>query len=124
MIGNKVGLPSGWNRTLLSVYSPLTLVSGTLDGTGTPTEGERELGWNVYTLSADIPPGESVTFVFTFDGTVQSGRYSLAYRPQGLPLADQLTIDVEDAGGAALVSFSGSVGRRSVFAATGVRAWR
>ena len=124
VIGNKVDLPKGWNRTLLSVYSPLTLVGMTLDGEGVPTESERELGWNVYTSAADVPPGESVTFLFTFDGTVKPGPYSLVYRPQGLPLADQLTVDVVNSAGDSIVSFNGEVGRRTVFDANGVRAWR
>ena len=124
VIGNKTGLPKGSNRTLLSVYSPLTLVSVTMDGSGIPTEGERELGWNVYTRSADIPPGGSVTFVFTFDGLVEAGPYALAYRPQGLPNPDELTIDIENSDGDNLVSFTGTVGRRTLFDADGMRAWR
>ena len=124
VIGNKNEIPKGSNRTLLTVYSPQTLVSVKLDGNGIPTESERELGWNVYTGSADIPPGESVTFVFIFDGVVEAGPYSLAYRPQGLPRPDQLTIEVDGSNDDTVVSFTGTVGRRTLFDADGMRAWR
>ena len=123
VIGNKVDLPKGWNRTLISVYSPLALVSVALDGNGISFDSERELGWNVYTGSADIPPGGSVTFVFTLNGLVDPGPYALAYRPQGVPRPDQLTFEVEDNDGS-VVSFTGTVGRRTLFDADGMRAWR
>ena len=124
VIGNKVGLPFGSNRTLLSVYSPLNLLSLTVNGEVVNAGGSgRELGWNVFTPIVDIPAGDAVTFVFTFADTIEPGPYSLVYRPQGLPLPDRLTIEI-DGGNGAPVSFEGEIARRSVFDATGVRAWR
>lgn len=123
VIANKVDLPSAWNRTILSIYSPLTLQSATSDPESTPIFDDRELGWNVYSTFVDIAPGGSVTFVFTLAGAVEPGTYSLVYRPQGLPLPDHLAVEVNSRGDGK-VDFTGELGRRSVIDAEGVRAWR
>ena len=123
IIDNKVGLPQAYNRTLLSVYSPLTLTELSTDAAATPTFTQTELGWKVYSAYVDIAPGESVTFTFTLEGAIEPGDYSLIYRPQSMPLPDEVTITVEQ-DGEQIIDESGKIARRSLIDAAGVRAWR
>ena len=121
VIGNIVELPTGTNRTLLSVYSPLTFDAVTLDDQPIGVTSQTELGWNVYSLSLDLPPGGSRTVTFTFSGTITADDYSLVIRPQPLARPDQVSIEV---GGDTNVVFAGTLTRRTVLDQHGRRATR
>jgi hypothetical protein len=127
VIGNIIGLPTGTNRTLLEVFSPLALRSATLDGAQTGEAdiwAQTERGWQVYATFLDLPPGESVTVTMDLAGVVDPDEYELFVRPQALPRPDRLVVDARTSGGDSLVAFEGALGRRSVLSADGVRAWR
>ena len=83
-----------------------------------------ELGWQVHSLSADLPPGGSVEVRYTLTGNVWTDSYQLVYRPQALPRPDIVKIDARSPDGAMLAEFDGQLGRRSVISADGVAAWR
>ncbi len=121
VIGNIIGLPTGTNRTLLSVYSPLSFDSVTIDGTTVGATTQTELGWNVYSLSLDLAPGQTRTVTLTFRGTVATGGYSLVVRPQPLAHPDNVHIAVN---GDAAVTFDGVVERRTRFGDKGTSAVR
>ncbi|HUC33066.1 MAG TPA: DUF4012 domain-containing protein, partial [Ilumatobacteraceae bacterium] len=123
IIDNKVGLPQAYNRTMLSVYSPLTLTGMTADAETTPTFTQTELGWKVYSTYVDIGPGETVTLTFTLEGAIEPGDYSLIYRPQSMPMPDDVTITVEQDGDT-IIDETGPIPRRSIIDESGVRAWR
>ena len=57
LIGNTVGLPLGWNRSYVSIYSALVPTEVRLDGKPLDLGVERELGLNVVSDNIDIGPG-------------------------------------------------------------------
>lgn len=124
VIGNIIGLPRGTNRHLVSIYTPLEGRWATVDGQDRPFDRRRELGWNVYSTSVDVPPGGEVEVALTTVGYVSTDAYELVVRPQALPRADQLSVRVTSPDGSPVLEFEGSQGRRSVFSSAGVRAWR
>jgi len=121
VIGNLLGLPPGSNRTLLSVYSPLTLSAIALDGETSAASNQTELGWNVYSVFVVVPPGGERTITLTLTGLIDEGDYALVVRPQPLPNPDQYVIEV---GGDADVSYDGPITRRTVVDGQGTRALR
>ena len=121
VIGNIIGLPTGTNRTLLSVYSPLAFETVTLDGKSVGATSGTELGWNVYSLYVDLAPGQSRTVAFTFSGIITADDYKLVVRPQPLARPDELSIDVS---GDVNVQYEGELARSSVLDATGSKAVR
>ena len=114
-------LPPGTNRTLLTVFSPLEQLGATLDGTQVGLSGQRELGWNAYTLELDLPPGATRTVVIQLSGNIGEGPYELVVRPQPLARDDQVTIEV---GGDATIDFVGTITRRTIVDDSGTRALR
>jgi hypothetical protein len=66
VIGNLVGLPSGWSRLLVTFYGPEGLLADTLDGEPMSLEGTREGGWNGYRRFVDLAPGGSAVFRLEF----------------------------------------------------------
>ncbi|MEO6122770.1 MAG: DUF4012 domain-containing protein [Ilumatobacteraceae bacterium] len=124
VIGNIIGLPTGTNRMLLSVYSRLGHLDSAIDGTTVPVQVQGELGWNVYSTYVNVPSGTTVVVTMHLSGRVAPGRYEVIYRPQALPTADTLTIDAQDSDHERIFDFSGILSRRSVLSASGVDAWR
>jgi hypothetical protein len=74
VIGNLVGLPLGTNRTILTMYSSLTVTSVSSDnypGSLSWSTGS-ERGLTTTTLELVIPPGGSVTVVANLSGPMPS----------------------------------------------------
>jgi hypothetical protein len=87
VIGNPgSSLPSGTSQMLLTVYSPLGLRSGTLDGRLLAVSLARIGGRNAYSTFVTIPAGSRVTLHLDLRGTVDP---SATYR---LVLGNQPTV--------------------------------
>lgn len=67
VIGNYLGLPTGWSRLFVSFYGVPQLQSVTLDGAPIDIESSVEAGWAVYGDFVDIAPGGSVHYTLVFD---------------------------------------------------------
>lgn len=101
VIGNLVGLPSGTNHSLVSLYTPLDLRGATIDGAPLKLVAETELGRNVYRTYIDIGPGGSRTITLDLSGTVDlsHGDYSFDYVPQVLVRPDEVAWSLQVTGG-------------------------
>jgi len=89
------GLPIGTNRTWLSLYSPLKLISATANGAALPVESTTELGVTAYSGYVNVSPGGTVTVVAHLRGKLRAGMdYTLHLRtqPMALPDHDQITV--------------------------------
>ena len=86
----------GEARSFLSMYSPLTFTSTSVDGTATATAPGRENDRNVYSLYVDQASKTQKTVVAKLDGTVKlhDGWYSLQVRHQPTLNADTLHVSV------------------------------
>ena len=123
VIGNSLGLPTGTNRTSLSIYSPLSAGAVSLDGTAVTTRASTELGWNVTTIQVDLAPGQTRSIHMTLEGEVAGADgYQFLWRPQPLTNADTFDLAVTD--GDAEITFSGELARTSVIDSDGIRAER
>jgi len=77
------GLPSGTNRTWLSIYSPLQLLGATEDQAGLPMGSTPELGVNAYSAFVDIPAESTVTVVVHLSGQIaERSTYTIRIRRQ------------------------------------------
>lgn len=114
-------LPPGTNRTVLTVFTPLEQLGTTVDGEATGMSRQPELGWNAYSIRLEVPPGATRTVEITLAGNIGAGPYELVVRPQALARDDQVTIEV---GGDAVVTFVGTITRRTLLDADGSRALR
>lgn len=113
VIGSEfIEMPTGTNRTLLSVYSPLQRSSATLDGAAVALTNDAELGWNVNTVGLDLAPGQTRTLVLQLVGAVGDEPYELVVRPQPMATADHYSIHVD---GDVTIDHEGPVERRSAF---------
>jgi hypothetical protein len=124
VIGNRVGLPRGTNRTLLTLYSPHDIVEYRLDGRAVDLLTQREFGWNATPFFIDVPPGSSRVIEVVLAGEIAPGPYRLAYRPQPMPRPDRVSIEVTTTSGRRVASHDGPLVRRSVLTADGIEAWR
>jgi hypothetical protein len=104
VIGNTIGLPTGTNRSFVSIYSPFELAAARVDGRETAVQSEREVGRNVYSTFVSIPTGGATTIELDLQGTIEGRRYELALYPEALSAADEATVTVETAGGVPVVS--------------------
>ena len=96
VIGSEfVDVPSGTNRTLLSVYTALAPVHATVDGVDTGLALTTELGWNVVTFELDLGPGETITVVLDVDGVLDDDGYELVLRPQPMVTHDAVEVEVD-----------------------------
>jgi len=121
VIGSEfLNLPLGTNRSLLSVYTPLTWTSATLDGEAVGLSSGSQDGWNAYTVRLDMAPGSTHVLVLDLVGYID-GDYSFALRPQPLPTDDTYAIHID---GDLTVDIVGSIGRTTVFDRSGARALR
>jgi hypothetical protein len=94
-------LAAGDNRTYISVYTPLSLVSTTVDTASAPTESGRELGSRVYSRYVQLAPGASTELSLKLRGSEQLARggwYELAlpHQPQLEPTPTRLALTVAD----------------------------
>jgi hypothetical protein len=103
VIGNTIGLPTGTNRSFVSIYSPFELGAARVDGREAAVQSEREVGRNVYSTFVSIPPGGATTIELDLQGTIEGRRYELELYPQALAAADEATVTVETAGGVPVV---------------------
>ena len=124
VIGNRVGLPTGTNRTVLDVYTRLGVDAAQLDGVDVAPYTNSEFGYNVHTTVVEIPPGETAVMELELSGDLGRAAYELIYRPQPLPNPDALIVDARTSGGDKIFEFDGVLERRSVLSADGVTAWR
>ena len=124
VIGNRLNLPTGTNRTVLSIYTALTLQGITLDDVPIGQFNGTELGWNVYSTLLTLAPGQTVTVRFTLDGALDPGRYALVYRPQPLRLPERLFAQAVNGDGRTVAGFAGTLKRRSILSGRGLEAWR
>lgn len=118
--GNYTGDPQATNRTLLSLYTPLDVVSATVAGTGSSAEtvsfgAALEAGWNVHTTTLIVAPGETLTMTVELNGTIAGGEYRLAVRPMPLVVPEQHRIEVRATDGRELVAFEGTIDRSQIF---------
>ena len=65
VIGNDVGLPTGTNRTMVTIHSPHALDAVRLDGQPVPVETQTEFGGPVYSVVVDLGPGQSRVLDYT-----------------------------------------------------------
>lgn len=99
-ISNQAGLPSGTNRTYLSVYSSLEATASRLDGQPVATESQIESGRNRYGVFVNVPPGGTATFEIDLEGTLAAQpAYHLVYLDQPVVNPDHLTVHVSAPGG-------------------------
>jgi len=96
LIGNLIDAPTGTNRTWLSVYSPLDLVSVAIDGQEVEVEAGEELGRNVWSVFIDIPPGTEAAVEVELAGVVDlsDGTYRWDLLPQTTVRPDRITASV------------------------------
>ncbi|MFM8266418.1 MAG: DUF4012 domain-containing protein, partial [Ilumatobacteraceae bacterium] len=70
VIGNDLGLPPGTNRTYVTIYTALQVVSMRIDGTDTPFTPGSEQGWQRASTPIDLAAGDSVRIVLTVQGFI------------------------------------------------------
>lgn len=102
VIGNPLQKPAGTNRTLVSVYSQLPLVSAELGGTPVRTEQTVEAGYFVTGVVVELDSGRSDILTLEFSGALdlQDG-YRLVVRSPPLTVPVAVTVEaslVSDAG--------------------------
>ena len=124
VIGSLVGLPKGTNRSLLTIYSPLNASAMTLDGQQVSFTSGTERGWNTFTFSLDLGPGEVKTIAVQLEGKIGKGKYVMVYRPQPLSRADGIALSVRSSNGETVAVVSGEVKRLSEISIDGVVAIR
>jgi hypothetical protein len=113
VVGADDVVPSGTNRDLLSLYTPLSLAAATVDGEPAGVQAQEELGSQVYRVPVDIPAGGQVVVRYTLEGPppaalAATGRYVIEVIPQ--PLANPDTWNVEvSVGDEAVASSAGSL---------------
>jgi hypothetical protein len=100
VLGVRSDVPRGTNRMQMSVYTPHTLVSATVDGEEVGMESQSEAGYRVYSRTISVAPGESVVMVLDLEGTLdRDGDYVLDLAPQPTVWGDALTLTVGDGSG-------------------------
>jgi hypothetical protein len=93
------GVPPGTNRTQLSVLSPLSAPTATIDGVRAGIGTQQEYaGVKRHTVLLDIPPGATRVVTMDLDGTVGSGRYVLKWVGQPLVRSGDLQVSIRSSG--------------------------
>lgn len=101
VVGSYAGsnLPVGTSRTWLTIYSPLNLLSVTVDGKAAsfsrPTE---EDGVYAYSGYVDVPASSTTEIVAKLNGRVSPGGYSMVTRLQPLANAQTFSVSVRAGG--------------------------
>jgi len=111
LIGNGELVPRGTNRDLLSLFTPLSLTSLTVDGQPTGVMAQSQFGGRVYAVPVDIPSGGQVTVVYTLSGPapsglVDTGTYTLEVLPQPMARPDTWSVVISD-GSSTLAAWQG-----------------
>src|SRR5690606_31071370 len=109
VIGNSVGLPNGFNRSYVSMYSPFDLEAARIDGQPAMVQAEREMQRNVYSTFVDIPPGGSVQIELDLVGTITGRRYRLDLPAQPFVDPDDVPVAVTREGGATAAMWAAQV---------------
>ncbi|MGI9624010.1 MAG: DUF4012 domain-containing protein, partial [Acidimicrobiales bacterium] len=92
---NDQGFPRGTNVSEITVYTPLVLEAGTVDGESVGFQGFEQFGVRGYSALVEIPPGATVTVVFELSGPLDlSERYFLRMPVQPTVLPDQIELRV------------------------------
>jgi hypothetical protein len=99
VFGNEHDLPTGTNRTVLSVLTPLTATEMRIDGEPVPYSQRREFDRWRYSVTVEVPPGGTVTVELVAAGAGPTGdTYQLVLAPQPLVTPDDLTATVTAVG--------------------------
>jgi hypothetical protein len=98
MIGpiDGIDLAPGVNRMLLSVFTPLDLVSASIDGKPAdllPITTEQ--GRNVVEMFVEVAPGSTGEVVVDLRGRLQSGEYALRLHRQPVVHRDRVRVTVD-----------------------------
>jgi hypothetical protein len=103
VLGGNLASP-GTNRTWVSVYSPLPLLAGSVDGQPISVHTDRELGRNVYSVLVQMPPRSTKELTVLVAGIVTNAnnRYILDTFTQPLVTPDKLTVSVRSSTGSPL----------------------
>jgi hypothetical protein len=97
VLDNIHGLPEGTNQLILTVYSPLSLVSASAAGVAAPTTTVDRFGVHAYSVEVAVPPGATQDVQLQLKGAIKpSLDYSLTLARQ--PTVNQNAIDVRVAG--------------------------
>jgi hypothetical protein len=81
VIGNLIGLPAGYNRTWVSVFTQLPVSAVTLDGRPVDVERGAEAGSFVTSVFVTLAPGATSTIRMDLDGPLDAaGGYTLVTR--------------------------------------------
>lgn len=105
------GLPSGTNRTWLTIYSPLALTKVSVDGKAATVSTQPELGVRAYSLYVDVPASRVVTVEAALAGTVRSGStLPITVRDQPSANPQVITVSVSPIGGWHLTTQGGDQG--------------
>ncbi|MCA1845247.1 MAG: DUF4012 domain-containing protein [Actinobacteria bacterium] len=113
VLGGQVA-PPGFSRQIVQVYTPLDLVSATVDGRPAATTGLRSLGrsenW-AHELDVTVPPTSAMTIELRLAGrlTEPSGHWSLAVDRQPAVRPDDVTVTFDLADGWSIASTSGGL---------------
>jgi hypothetical protein len=87
VIGNVIGKPPGYNRSLVSIYTALPVVGVTLDGQPSGLETDTVFGWNVGSQFIDIPSGATRRLVIELAGSLAApGPPVIRSQPLVLPV--------------------------------------
>jgi len=126
VIGNYTDDPVGTNRTRMSIYSALPIVSAAVNGESVSTRAGVEGGWIVNSLTLVIAPGDRIEVAIEFEGWLLSaaeldlgGAHRLVTFTQPLVLDETRSITVNDVIGRELVVAAGTSTGVSRFVTTG-----
>ena len=98
VIGTGLLAPTGTNKNLLALYSPLGVDAITIDGVPAGAQVQSEFGGWVYSVPITIAPGASVTVTWDLSGLIDAGpMYRLDVIPPALAVPDQVHVTVEGA---------------------------
>lgn len=102
VIGNTLDLPQGTSRLYTSLYSPLNLLSATVDGEAADFDADVEAGWRVYSRFIEIGPGQTAVVVLQLGGVLQRPDHFVTWeQPMVEPLVVTSTSTDADAATAA-----------------------
>lgn len=120
VIGNANGLPPGTNHLFLTVYSPLSAKSATVNDAPTGVGSVKRFGLSAYTVVVDVPPGGTVTVEIKLTGVIgRSRQYQLTVVRQPTVNPDHIDLTLSGKEGWRVVSsanfqLSGGTGKASI----------
>jgi hypothetical protein len=108
VIGNARGKPPGTNHLFLTVYTPLSVVSSTLDDQPIGVGSLTRFGLSAYSVVVDVPPGGSVTVKLQLSGVVaRSRQYQLTVVRQPTVNSDDIRFTLHGRDGWVVKEFPG-----------------